>query len=62
MKSNNSQVVIAWHEQILELTLFTFIANVALERIKLRVEFLELSDGVGALSFVDDEDDKDHSE
>src|SRR6218665_1320667 len=40
-----------------EQTLFTFIANVALERIELRVEFLELSDGVGALSFVDDEDD-----
>lgn len=51
-----------WRKQIFELTLFTFIANVALERIELRVEFLELSDGMGALSFVDDEDDKNHSE
>lgn len=48
--------------QILEHTLFTFIANVALESIELCIEFLELSDGVGALSFVDDEDDEDDSQ
>jgi len=44
------------------LTLFTLVADVALERVKLQLESFELSLGARALALVDDQDDQDDSQ